>query len=70
MGADYVFNSNDKNLHKLIFQLTQGGADFCVESAGSIKAIRTSFSFIRGEWGKLIFASHPNEGETIRLRST
>jgi len=66
-GVEHVFHSKDENLQEKILQLTDGGANFCIESAGRVESIELGFSFIRKGGGKLIFASHPQEGETIKL---
>lgn len=67
LGATYTFNSNNIGLKQAIFQLTGGGADICVESAGKVNTIELGFSLIKKTSGKLLFASHPPEGEMIRL---
>ncbi|HVK99912.1 MAG TPA: hypothetical protein VM553_08870, partial [Dongiaceae bacterium] len=48
--------------------LTGGGADYCIEAGGRIATIEQGFALIRKGGGKLLFASHPPEGELIRLR--
>jgi S-(hydroxymethyl)glutathione dehydrogenase/alcohol dehydrogenase len=67
LGADYVFNSSKEGLHDAVIKLTNGGADYCVESGGLIATIELGFSLIRKGGGKLIFASHPSQGEKITL---
>ena len=44
-----------------------GGVDYCIESAGKISTIELGFSLIKKRGGKLLFASHPPEGESIAL---
>jgi S-(hydroxymethyl)glutathione dehydrogenase/alcohol dehydrogenase len=67
LGITYTFNSNDLGLKHAIFQLTGGGADICIESAGKVNTIELGFSLIKKSTGKLLFASHPPEGEMIKL---
>lgn len=67
LGATHIFNSAIKGFHQAVLDLTKGGADICVESAGQVSTIELGFSLIRKGGGKLLFASHPPEGETIRL---
>ena len=43
------------------------GAEYCIESAGRVSTIELGFSLINRNKGKLLFASHPPEGEKIRL---
>jgi S-(hydroxymethyl)glutathione dehydrogenase / alcohol dehydrogenase len=65
LGASHLFNSSSENVIQSVFQLTNGGADMCVESGGKISTIELGFSLIRKGGGKLLFASHPPEGEMI-----
>ncbi|MCX7177191.1 MAG: zinc-binding dehydrogenase [Proteobacteria bacterium] len=66
-GATHVFNPLRDNVIDRVLKLTAGGADACVESAGTVASIELGFALIRKGGGKLLFASHPPEGETIRL---
>lgn len=66
-GVSKIFNSNDENLLKKIFELTPGGVDFCIESAGKTSTIELGFSLIKKGGGSLLFASHPPENEKISL---
>jgi S-(hydroxymethyl)glutathione dehydrogenase/alcohol dehydrogenase len=67
LGADYIFNSSKEDVRDAIISLTNGGADYCVESGGLISTIELGFSLVRKGGGKLIFASHPSQGEKITL---
>jgi S-(hydroxymethyl)glutathione dehydrogenase/alcohol dehydrogenase len=67
IGANYVFNSNEDGMHSSVINLTDGGADYCIESAGSVATIEMGFSLIRKSGGKLVFASHPSKGKMIQL---
>jgi S-(hydroxymethyl)glutathione dehydrogenase / alcohol dehydrogenase len=66
-GADHAVNSASDGFLDKIKELTSGGADYCIESAGWVSTIELGFSLVKKSGGKLIFASHPPEGETIRL---
>lgn len=67
LGATHVFNSVSEGFRQAVLELTKGGADMCVESGGQVSTIELGFSLIRKSGGKLLFASHPSEGEMIRL---
>jgi len=67
LGATHAFNSISAGFRQAVLDLTQGGADFCVESGGQVSTIELGFSLIRKGGGKLLFASHPFEGEMIQL---
>lgn len=66
-GASHTVNPLHQNTKDAVLQLTNGGADICIESAGTIASIEMGFSLIRKGGGKLLFASHPPEGEAIRI---
>ena len=65
-GATHTYNSKDLNLYNKVKDLTINGADACIESAGKTKTIELGFALIC-KTGKLIFASHPPEGEYINI---
>ncbi len=67
LGATHLFNSSSEDVQKTVLQLTNGGADICVESGGKVSTIELGFSLIRKGGGKLLFASHPPNGEMIHL---
>jgi len=67
LGATHAFNSSSEDFSQTVFSLTNGGADMCVESGGQVATIELGFSLIRKGGGKLLFASHPPEGEMIQL---
>lgn len=66
-GASHVLNPLRDDVIGQVLKLTSGGADSCVESAGTTASIELGFALIRKGGGKLLFASHPAEGETIQL---
>lgn len=67
LGATHALNSCKEGFDLTVCQLTNGGADLCVECGGQVATIELGFSLIRKGGGKLLFASHPSEGEVIRL---
>jgi len=66
-GATHVVNPTRDDVIDAVLNRTGGGVDFCIESAGTVLSIELGFSLIRKEGGKLLFASHPPEGESIKL---
>ena len=61
-------SANSPDVQREVFDRFPGGADVCIEAAGSARTIEMGFSLIRKAGGQLLFASHPPEGETISLR--
>lgn len=66
-GVKNIYDGGDNNLVKKIINKTNGGADYCIESAGYASTIELGFSIINNKKGKLYFASHPPEDEVIKL---
>ena len=67
LGATHLLNAADEDLLESINKITMGGADYCIESAGKTSTIELGFSLINKSSGKLLFASHPPDQETICL---
>ena len=66
-GATDVLNSSNQNIKSEILRITGEGVDSCVESGGKVETIELGFSIIKKGTGKLFFASHPPEGQFIKL---
>ena len=66
-GATDVINSRLKDVKVEVKKLCGDGAEGCIESAGKVETIELAFSLIKKNEGKLYFASHPPEGEMIRI---
>lgn len=66
-GATHVINPLRNSVVDEVKNLTSTGVDICIESAGTVSSIELGFSLIRKGGGRLLFASHPSEGEPIRL---
>ena len=67
VGATHTFNSMSEGFQRAVLDLTNGGADICVESGGQVATIELGFALIRKNGGRLLFASHPPAGEMISL---
>ncbi|MDB4138174.1 zinc-binding dehydrogenase [Methylophilaceae bacterium] len=67
LGATHTFNSKNHNIQQDVHKLTDGGADRCIESGGHVATIELGFSLIRKKGGKVLFASHPPDGEMIKI---
>lgn len=67
VGYEEIHNAYSTLIYDQVMALTKTGVDICIESAGSVQTIELGFSLIRKGGGRLWFASHPPEGEMIRL---
>ena len=65
-GAHQTLNSQSANAIEWVQDITDGGVDYCVESAGLTDTIELGFELLR-DGGTLVFASHPPDGELIEL---
>jgi S-(hydroxymethyl)glutathione dehydrogenase/alcohol dehydrogenase len=66
-GVNNTIDASKPNIQELVQEIFPDGAEFCIESAGRVSTIELGFSLIDRNKGKLLFASHPPEGEKIRL---
>tara|TARA_B100000401_G_scaffold334315_1_gene233318 strand:+ start:289 stop:1329 length:1041 start_codon:yes stop_codon:yes gene_type:complete len=66
-GVNYTIDASKPNIQELVQEIFPDGAEYCIESAGRVSTIELGFSLINRNKGKLLFASHPPEGEKIRL---
>jgi S-(hydroxymethyl)glutathione dehydrogenase/alcohol dehydrogenase len=67
LGVQLVFDSTSEDFIDKIMNLSNGGVDVAYDCAGSTESIETAFKCIKAPGGQLIFASHPNSGEKIKL---
>lgn len=67
LGATHVINSQNEDCESALNNIVSQGVDFCIESAGSVSTIELGFKLIRQGGGQLLFASHPPEGNKIKL---
>lgn len=67
LGASLVLNPDKQGFRDKFFDFFINGADVCIEAGGTALSIETAFSLINKNYGKLYFASHPKEGDKIRL---
>lgn len=66
IGAKHLVNSSKENVTESLASLYPQGINSCIECAGSVKTIELGFQLIKKN-GRLIFASHPPEGQLIKL---
>jgi S-(hydroxymethyl)glutathione dehydrogenase/alcohol dehydrogenase len=66
-GATHTINSKEQNVFEEVKKILPNGADACIESGGKVETIELGFSLIRKGGGRVYFASHPPEGQTIKL---
>ena len=67
IGATHTINPLRTDLFKELHGFCKNGVDFCVESAGQTQTIEAGFSILNKNKGHLFFASHPPDGETIKI---
>jgi len=65
-GANHIINSKEENTKDKVLSILGEYSDACIESGGKTETIELGFSLIK-KTGKLIFASHPPEGEFINI---
>jgi len=66
-GIRHVVDAKNQNIKEEVNKIFSDGVDFCIESAGKVSTIEAGFSLIRSHGGKLLFASHPPNGEQIKI---
>ena len=66
-GVNHTIDASKPNIQELVQEIFPDGAEYCIESAGRVSTIELGFSLVNRNKGKLLFASHPPEGERIRL---
>jgi S-(hydroxymethyl)glutathione dehydrogenase/alcohol dehydrogenase len=67
LAATHVINSQNEDCESALRNIVGQGVDFCVESAGTVSTIELGFKLIRQGGGQLLFASHPPEGDKIKI---
>ena len=67
LGADHAIDACSEDPVTRIEQITQSGADYCVECSGQTSVIEQAFLASHPQRGRTIFASHPKAGERIAL---
>jgi S-(hydroxymethyl)glutathione dehydrogenase/alcohol dehydrogenase len=67
LGVNFLYHGNSKNIKNEVLVNHTDGFDFCVESAGLTETIELGFELINSQKGQLYFASHPPNGEKIKL---
>lgn len=67
-GATHVINSSQTDVLTGIKEITNGeGVDYAVEASGLARVIEIAFSALKMKGGRLVFASHPKQGDRISL---
>lgn len=68
MGATHTIKADNPNLTQNVLEIINAqGVDYAIEAAGLVKTIELGFSLIKRGGGELVFASHPQAGEMIKL---
>lgn len=67
LGATDTFNATDADCAAQVIELTKGGVDFAIETAGAIKAMETCYSILR-TGGRVIAAGIPPVTETFAFK--
>lgn len=67
LGATHVIDSSSQDVASILKGNFPEGVDACIECAGSVSTIELGFKLVRKGGGQLLFASHPPDGEMIRL---
>ena len=67
-GATHTINSLNENVDEKIKELTSNeGVDYSVEATGLAKIIEVAFRNVRNNGGLCVFASHPQNGDLIKI---
>ncbi|MBI1905656.1 MAG: zinc-binding dehydrogenase [Rhodocyclales bacterium] len=67
LGAHSVLDAATQDVRAQVRALSDGGAHYCVEAVGTVDSIELGFELVRRGGGRLLFASHPQAGSTIRI---
>jgi S-(hydroxymethyl)glutathione dehydrogenase/alcohol dehydrogenase len=67
-GATHIINSMNVDVEVEIKKLTQGqGVDYSIDASGKAFVIEQAFNCVRRNGGLCIFASHPHQGDLIKI---
>ncbi|UAA39531.1 zinc-binding dehydrogenase [Paraneptunicella aestuarii] len=67
LGATHTIDLSTENWQEALQAICPGGVDYSFEAGGKAETIEMAFEAVRDAGGQCIFASHPKEGEMIRL---
>lgn len=67
LGADHVIDARIESPVTRIQEITEAGADYCVECSGQTSVIEQAFLASDPQRGFTIFSSHPEAGQVISL---
>ncbi len=66
LGADHAVSAADPDCRKIVRDLTEGGVDFAIETAGSIPALELAFAVTR-RGGETVTAGLPHPDKRLSL---
>lgn len=67
-GATHLINSNKEDVTHSIKKITNGkGVDYSIEASGLASIIELAFKNVKSNGGLCIFATHPKQGDLIKL---
>lgn len=68
LGATHLINALETDPVDEIMKITDNiGVDYAIEAAGLTKTIEQAFSSVKRQSGHCVFASHPPNGDKIKL---
>lgn len=67
LGATHTVQIDSGDVLQHIDAICPGGVDYAIEASGKTHIIETAFLSVRDQGGLCVFASHPPDGEKIRL---
>ena len=67
LGATHTINSANEDVVERINQICPGGVDNSFEAGGRVETIEQAFASVKDGGGLCVFASHPKEGELMKL---
>ena len=67
LGATHIINSNKDDPIERIYEICDGGVDYSLDASGLVKVIEQAFKSVQREKGFCLFASHPPQGDKIKI---
>jgi len=67
LGATFTVDPQDVDPVDYVLQTTGGGVDFAIDAAGLCETIQTAFACVKRKGGQCLFASHPANGDVLRI---
>lgn len=66
-GISTVCSDSPEKMLAAIPKFASNGFDICIEAGGSVATIELGFSLLKATTGVLLFASHPPQGDKLRI---